>query len=78
MKSAIYIEDGVTQVVLTPEDRWEMTATTAIYEALSKAKVSVYRGQFYEVNGGWTMHQPSSIANNASVIIRVSPEPADG
>ena len=40
MKGAIYIENGLTQLVLTPESDFEKN-------------VSVYTGGFYHCQGGW-------------------------
>lgn len=52
MKTAIYIEDGRQQVVLTPETKTE----EAVCEALEKrvAQLNIYRGEFYACQGGWT------------------------
>lgn len=49
MKAAIYLADGVTQVVLTAESEWEKN-TLAQIEGES---VSIMRGGFYECRGGW-------------------------
>jgi hypothetical protein len=51
VKTAIYIEQGVTQLVLTPECEWEKKITSSISEG--EKKVSVMRGSFYECRGGW-------------------------
>lgn len=51
MKVAIYIEDGVTQLVLTPEGEWEKNAVGNIEEGA--ARIVVRRGSFYECQGGW-------------------------
>ena len=53
MKSAIYIEDGLVQVVLTPETAGEKLALNLIGE---KGVARLYRGQFYDCRGGWTRH----------------------
>lgn len=51
MKTAIYIEDGRTQLVLTPESEWEKSVIRAI--ELGGQNVSIQRGSFYECQGGW-------------------------
>lgn len=48
MKTAIYIEDNKTQVVLTPENKWEQNALAMVREATGAMK-----GNFYECRGGY-------------------------
>ncbi len=50
MKTAVYIENGVHQIVLTPENEWEKDAISSITDDF---KFHVRRGQFYECAGGW-------------------------
>lgn len=50
MKTAIFVEDGLFQVVLTPESDLEKMAV----EKLRNLKnIEVYRGGFYACAGGW-------------------------
>lgn len=49
MKTAIYLEDGTTQIVLTAETEWEK-ATLAQIEG---KELQVFRGGFYHCQGGW-------------------------
>lgn len=51
MKTVIYIEDGVTQLVLTPETEYEKDIVHAFGEKLTR--VQVFEGQFYDCRGGW-------------------------
>lgn len=51
MKTAIWIEDGRQQVVLTPENDTEKTVLKAISEA--DLSTSVHWGEFYACQGGW-------------------------
>ena len=51
MKTAIYIEDGVTQVVLTPETDWEKKAIAALENQILQVKL--FAGEFYDCRGGW-------------------------
>lgn len=52
MKTAFYIAEGRTQVVLTPENDWEKRVVDAI--AKRPADLTILRGSFYECQGGWT------------------------
>lgn len=78
MKSAIYIEDGVTQLVLTPEsdfERWAMS-TAADKELVTE----IFHGTFYDCRGGWVRqtsyyhdrHGSSGDYKDSSIIIRIS------
>lgn len=51
MKTAIYIEDGVTQLVLTPETEYEKNIVRGFGDKLDK--VRVFSGTFYDCRGGW-------------------------
>ena len=51
MKTAIYIEDGVTQLVLTPETEYEENIVKGFGERLNDVKV--FNGTFYDCRGGW-------------------------
>lgn len=51
MKTAIYIEDGVVQLVLTPESAFEKNAVASFAE--KPMSVQVFSGAFYDCRGGW-------------------------
>jgi hypothetical protein len=51
MKTAIYIEDGVTQLVLTPETKYERDIVKGFGDKLDT--VEVFNGSFYDCRGGW-------------------------
>ena len=51
MKTSIYIEDGVHQVVLTPETEFEKAALFGFVDESLKAEA--FRGSFYDCRGGW-------------------------
>lgn len=51
MKTAIYIEDSVLQLVLTPETEWEKSALEHFHEKSITAKF--FNGQFAECRGGY-------------------------
>ena len=51
MKTAIYIEDGITQLVLTPQNEWEKKVIASI--ETGNTETVILRGEFYECRGGW-------------------------
>jgi hypothetical protein len=78
MKTAIYIEDGVTQVVLTPESDFEKKVITEMAEA--KTNLRLFTGSFYDCRGGWvrqSKHFPDAWdpkINDESIMIRLDKE----
>ena len=63
MKSAIYIEMGLIQLVLTPENDFEKATIGMFQEQQRQAgevgtgtvlDAEMFRGQFYDCRGGWT------------------------
>jgi hypothetical protein len=76
MKTAIYIEDGVVQLVLTPESEFEKNAMGA-FDKDGALAAKLYRGSFYDCRGGWTRQQPYHSgaygdSEDRSLIIRVA------
>jgi hypothetical protein len=79
VKTAIYIEDGVTQLVLTPESEYEQGIVKAFGKDLSR--VQVFDGTFYDCRGGWvrqTAHRDRFFASyndgychDSSLILRI-------
>ena len=51
MKTAIYIEDGIVQLVVTPESDFEKNALTMFREKPLEAQL--FAGSFYDCRGGW-------------------------
>ena len=51
MKTAIYIEDGTVQLVVTPETDFEKNALSTFENHELDAKI--YSGSFYDCRGGW-------------------------
>ena len=77
MKTAIYIEDGTTQVVLTPETEWEKKICKQFHGA--KHTLEVFDGTFYECSGGWIrMGSSGQYEDNRSLIIRINDKPQEG
>lgn len=82
MKTAIYIEDGMVQLVITPETEFEKNALSSFEAKPLEAKIFV--GSFYDCRGGWVRQQlqrPSGdCAHNRpdtedrSLILRVATE----
>jgi len=65
MKTAIYIEDGVIQMVITPENDFEKNTLRAFGDG--PIETVAFVGSFYDCRGGWVRqsdHYP--YANNAS------------
>ncbi len=53
MKTALYIENGYTQVVLTAENEFEKNA---LGQLKSSGTVRIEEGEFYHCQGGWARH----------------------
>ena len=77
MKTAIYIEDGVVQLVITPEGEFEKNALKSFENKPMEAKV--FAGSFYDCRGGWTRqakHNPHAFdfadKEDRSLIIRLA------
>jgi hypothetical protein len=68
MKSAIYIEDGVVQLVLTPTDDFEKNALTTFKE--KRLSAQIFDGSFYKCQGGWNRHG----GDDSSLILRIEKE----
>lgn len=79
MKTAIYIEDGITQLVITPESEFEKNALSSFEDKPLKAVI--FSGSFYDCRGGWirqTYHSshvslgsPYENNDDKSLILRV-------
>lgn len=77
MKTAIYIEDGIVQLVITPESDFEKAALRSFETKPLDAKV--WAGTFYDCRGGWvrqsyhsTMSYGGVDTNDRSLIIRMA------
>lgn len=75
MKTAIYIEDGVVQLVITPESDFEKSALRSFEDKPLNAKI--FAGSFYDCRGGWTRqaehyhnHPSGKDSNDRSLILR--------
>lgn len=52
MKIALYIEDGLEQVVLTPDSATEKAILDKVHDGTRA--LTIQRGGFYGCRGGWT------------------------
>ena len=68
MKIALYIEDGLEQIVLTPETETEKGIVGKMHD--NSRTLSIYRGGFYPCMGGWTRHYNTCL-------LYTSPSPRD-
>ncbi len=82
MKTAIYIEDGVVQLVITPESEFEKQSLRSFSDKSISAKIMT--GSFYDCRGGWVRQQPyyaefphSVDQGDQSLILRADVERAD-
>ena len=51
MKIALYIEDGLEQIVLTPESETERAILNKLHD--QKRELSIKKGSFWDVRGGY-------------------------
>jgi len=51
MKTAIYIEDGTVQLVITPESDFEKSAIKSFCG--EDIESQIFNGSFYDCRGGW-------------------------
>jgi len=69
MKTAIYVADGVTQLVITPETAFEKESV-AQFEKKSLS-VKIMSGSFYECRGGYLRQ-----GSDQSLMLRVDDDPS--
>lgn len=54
MKIALYIEDGLEQIVLTPESDTEKGILGKMHDG--SRQMEIKKGEFYQCRGGWVRH----------------------
>ncbi len=54
MKIALYIEDGLEQIVLTPESDTEKGILGKMHDG--SRQLDIKKGEFYACRGGWVRH----------------------
>lgn len=67
MKIALYIEDGLEQIVLTPETPTETSILEKIHDG--SRELSLKRGSFYHCQGGWA-RQSDSADRSTMIVLR--------
>ncbi|MDY6969334.1 MAG: hypothetical protein SVR08_11880 [Spirochaetota bacterium] len=75
MKTAIYIEDGLQQLVLQPENKFERNILKAIKE--QNNEVEFHYGSFGSCQGGWIRHYNSQETNNETLMMVIKQNPED-
>lgn len=65
MQIALYIADGVEQIVLTPETETEKSIVGKLHDG--KRRLTIHKGSFYECRGGWVRHG----SDDTSTILRL-------
>lgn len=69
MKIALYIEDGLEQIVLTPESKHETNLLALL--ANGKRTVEFKQGRFFENQAGWVRH--TNEATSTMIVLRPAP-----
>jgi len=72
MKTAIYVEDGRSQVVLTPENDFDKVALKAIQGPVTCKIVS---GTFYACQGGFTKLRDDGPNSSIIIVMESLPDP---
>lgn len=65
MKTSIWIEEGRTQFVLTPES----SIDKKVVEELGHSNLKTYKGQFYACAGGWMRQGPTNSPESLIFVI---------
>ena len=66
MKIALYIQDGVTQIVLTPENDFEKSV---VGKLATGVKATVKRGSFFKCQGGWYRYDEDSADDSVMFVL---------
>jgi hypothetical protein len=67
MKIALYIEEGVEQIVLTPDTEYEKKMLALLTDA--ERVVSIRQGTFYPTRGGWIRHGDEQDGGSTMLVI---------
>jgi hypothetical protein len=68
MKIALYIENGLEQIVLTPESDTEKGIVGKLHDG--SRELSIKAGSFYECQGGWVRQSPD---DKSTIIVLRAP-----
>lgn len=80
MKIALYIEDGLEQIVLTPESAVERGLLMKLKD--DDRQLSIHVGSFFVCNGGWVRYNSLGSPRNADdesllIVLRRKPPPVE-
>lgn len=82
MKIAFYMEDGLEQIVLTPQTDTERAIVRKLHDGTRD--LSIKRGNFYPCNGGWIRHGMVHISeygrmddDESTIIVMTTQKPGD-
>jgi hypothetical protein len=53
---AFYIEDGLEQIVLTPESKYETDMLGKLHDGTRS--LEIHKGSFFDCRGGWKRYTP--------------------
>jgi hypothetical protein len=70
MRISTFMKENRIQIVLTPESEYEQKTLEYLHDA--KWVSSIYKGQFTDVRGGWTMYSPEGYRgkdNDSTIIV---------
>lgn len=73
MKIALYIEDGLEQIALTPQTDTEKAILGKLHDG--SRVLSIKRGSFYQCQGGWVRN--GSDDSSTMIVLHVPNEPND-
>ncbi len=79
MRIALYIEDGLEQIVLTPDSNIEENILRKLEDG--SRELSIKRGKFYDCRGGWKVQgdlatRSSHPTKDESTMIILRPKPS--
>ena len=85
MKIALYIEDGLEQIVLTPETETEKGILGKLHDG--SRKLDIKKGSFFDCKGGWTRFTPHQFSDaygraeagdeSTMIVLRLAPQSGD-
>lgn len=73
MKIAIYIEDSLEQIVLTPQSETEKGILGKLHDGSRELKI--LKGSFYACQGGWTRQYSD---DDSTMIVLRALQPKEG
>jgi hypothetical protein len=81
MRIALYIQDGLEQIVLTPESTTEKSILGKLHDG--SRKFELHKGSFYACRGGWVRHRMAwrgtfdfhDRDDESTILVMTPPEP---